>query len=62
MSKLIQKVKWNLDGSNTEMFMYGKASIEANQEMQEVLEKLYQYENNKLEDDQHKLYTLLELR
>lgn len=51
MSKLIQKVKWNLDGSNTEMFMYGKASIEANQEMQEVLEKLYQYENNKLEDD-----------
>ena len=51
MSKLIQKVKWNLDGSNTEMFMYSKASIEANQEMQEVLEKLYQYENNKLEDD-----------
>lgn len=25
MSKLIQKVKWNLDGSNTEMYMYGEA-------------------------------------
>ena len=25
--------------------MYGEASVEANQEMQEPLEKLYQYEN-----------------
>lgn len=45
MSKLIQKVKWNLDGSNTEMYMYGEADFEANKAMQEPLEKLYQYEN-----------------
>lgn len=41
MSKLIQKVKWNLDGSNIEMYIY----VEANKAMQEPLEKLYQYEN-----------------
>nr|DAE28989.1 MAG TPA: hypothetical protein [virus sp. ctmTa7] len=52
MEKLVQKVKWALPGSPVqEMFMYCDASVEANQEMQEVLEKLYQYENNKLEDD-----------
>lgn len=45
MNKLIQKVKWNLDGSNTEMYMYGEADFEANKAMQEPLEKLYQYEN-----------------
>lgn len=45
MNKLIQKVKWNLDGSNTEMYMYGEADFEANKTMQEPLEKLYQYEN-----------------
>ena len=45
MSKLIQKVKWNLDGSQTEMYMYGEANFEANKAMQEPLEKLYQYEN-----------------
>lgn len=46
MDKLVQKVKWELPGSpKTEMFMYGNASVEANQEMQEPLEKLYQYEN-----------------
>ena len=45
MSKLVQKVKWNLDGSNTEMYMYGEAGFEANKAMQEPLEKLYQYEN-----------------
>lgn len=45
MSKLIQKVKWNLDGSNTEIYMYGEADFEANKAMQEPLEKLYQYEN-----------------
>ena len=45
MSKLIHKVKWNLDGSNTEMYMYGEADFEANKAMQEPLEKLYQYEN-----------------
>lgn len=45
MSKLIQKVKWNLDGLNTEMYMYGEADFEANKAMQEPLKKLYQYEN-----------------
>jgi DNA repair ATPase RecN len=45
MSKLIQKVKWNLDGLNTEMYMYGEADFEVNKSMQEPLEKLYQYEN-----------------
>ena len=45
MSKLIQKVKWNLGGSQTEMYMYGEADFEANKAMQEPLEKLYQYEN-----------------
>lgn len=46
MSKLVQKVKWNLDGSNTEMYMYGEVDFEANKVMQEPLEKLYQYENH----------------
>lgn len=45
MNKLIQKVKWNLDGSNTDMYVYGEADFEANKSMQEPLEKLYQYEN-----------------
>lgn len=45
MNKLIQKVKWNLDGSNTDMYVYGEADFEANKSMQESLEKLYQYEN-----------------
>lgn len=45
ISKLIQKVKWNLDGLNTEIYMYGEADFEANKAMQEPLEKLYQYEN-----------------
>jgi hypothetical protein len=45
MGKLIQKVKWNLDGLNTEMYMYGEADFEANKAMQEPLGKLYQYEN-----------------
>lgn len=45
MGKLIQKVKWNLDKSDIEMYMYGEADFEANKAMQEPLEKLYQYEN-----------------
>lgn len=46
MSKLVRKVKWEFPGSpKTEMYMYGEASVEVNQEMQEPLEKLYQYEN-----------------
>lgn len=31
--------------ANMEMYMYGDASVEANKEMQEPLEKLYKYEN-----------------
>ena len=47
MGKLVQKVKWALPGSPVqEMYMYGEASVEANQEMQEPLEILYQYENH----------------
>lgn len=47
MDKLVQKVKWELPGfPKTEMFMYGNASVEANQEMQEPLEKLYEYESS----------------
>lgn len=46
MDKLVQKVKLELPGSpKIETYMYGEASVEANQEMQEPLEKLYQYEN-----------------
>ena len=46
LTKLVRKVEWELPGSpKTEMYMYGEASVEANQEMQEPLEKLYQYEN-----------------
>ena len=45
MSKLVQKVKWNLNGSQAEMYMYGEADFEANKAMQEPLGKLYQYEN-----------------
>lgn len=46
MSKLIQKVQWNLAGSNMEMYMYGEADFETNKAMQEPLGKLYQYENH----------------
>ena len=46
MGKLVQKVKWPLSGlPNMEMYMYGDASVEANKEVQEPLEKLYRYEN-----------------
>ena len=45
MSKLIQKVEWNLDGLQAEMYMYGETDFESNKAMQEPLEKLYQYEN-----------------
>lgn len=51
MSKLVQKISWNLNSSRfqkelqTEMYMYDKASFRANKAMQEPLEKLYQYEN-----------------
>lgn len=46
MGNLVQKVKIQLPGSpEIEMYMYGEATLEANQEMQPVLEKLYKYEN-----------------
>lgn len=46
MEKLVQKVNWNLPNSKPQqLYMYGEASIEANQAMQEPLEKLYHYEN-----------------
>lgn len=50
MGKLVQKVKWELQESlETEMYMYGDATVEANQEMQEPLEKLYCYENSAMD-------------
>lgn len=33
MSNLVQKVKWNLDKSDIEMYMYGEADFEANKAM-----------------------------
>ena len=47
MSKLVQKVKWEIPGSpETEMYMYGDATVEQNIAMQEPLKKLYEYENS----------------
>lgn len=46
MNKLVQHI--NADYSNgivIDMYCYGEASFEANQAMQEPLEKLYKYEN-----------------
>lgn len=46
MKNLVKKVEWKMPNApKIEIFMYGEASVEANQEMQEPLEKLYQYEN-----------------
>lgn len=46
MNKLVAKIKFEMpDSPKIETYMYGEASVEANQEMQEPLEKLYQYEN-----------------
>lgn len=48
MSKLVQKVKWDLSKPHaeiTEMYMYGEADFESNNAMQEPLKKLYEYEN-----------------
>lgn len=45
MDNLVQKVNFQLPGSpEIEMYMYGEATLEANQEMQPVLEKLYKCE------------------
>lgn len=46
MSKLVEKVNWNIPNQKPcQMYMYGEASFEANQQMQEPLEKLYNCEN-----------------
>ena len=46
MSKLVQYVEWNLPCVMTnKIYCYGEANFEANQAMQEPLEKLYKYEN-----------------
>lgn len=46
MNKLVEKVNWNMPNQKPyQMYMYGEASFEANQQMQEPLEKLYKYEN-----------------
>lgn len=46
MDKLVQCVEWNLPSMMpNKMYCYGEANFEANQAMQEPLEKLYKYEN-----------------
>ena len=46
MDKLIQHVKIDMSGIPKQgLYCYGEASFEANQAMQEPLEKLYNYEN-----------------
>ena len=46
MDKLVQHIKIDMPGfSKQGLYCYGEASFEANQAMQEPLEKLYKYEN-----------------
>lgn len=46
MEKLVQHIKMDMSGIPKEgLYCYGEASFEANQSMQEPLEKLYNYEN-----------------
>ena len=46
MCKLVQHIKMNMPGFPKQgLYYYGEASFEANQAMQEPLEKLYKYEN-----------------
>ena len=46
MGKLIQHIKMDMPGFPKQgLYCYGEASFEANQAMQELLEKLYNYEN-----------------
>ena len=46
MDKLVQHIKMEMLGiQEHDMYCYGEASFEANQAMQEPLEKLYKYEN-----------------
>ena len=46
MDKLVQHIKIDMPGFPKQgLYCYGEASFEANQAMQEPLEKLYKYEN-----------------
>lgn len=46
MDKLVQRIKMDMTGIPKQgLYCYGEASFEANQVMQEPLEKLYKYEN-----------------
>lgn len=46
MDKLVQHIKINMSGFPKQgLYCYGEASFEANQAMQESLERLYKYEN-----------------
>ena len=46
MDKLVQHIKIDMPGiPKQDLYCYGEASFEANQAMQEPLEKLYNYEN-----------------
>ena len=46
MNKLVQNIKIDMPGFPKQgLYCYGEASFEANQAMQEPLEKLYNYEN-----------------
>ena len=46
MDKLVQYIKMDMPGFPKQgLYCYGEASFEANQSMQEPLEKLYKYEN-----------------
>ena len=46
MGKLVQLIKMDMpDFPKQGLYCYGEASFEANQAMQEPLEKLYKYEN-----------------
>ena len=46
MDKLVQHIKMDMPGFPKQgLYCYGEASFEANQAMQEPLERLYKYEN-----------------
>ena len=46
MDKIVQHIKMDMQGFPKQgLYCYGEASFEANQAMQEPLEKLYKYEN-----------------
>ena len=73
MDKLVQYIKMDMPGFPKQgLYCYGEASFEANQAMQEPLEKLYNYENqpdmrekireyiSELDKEIGKLYKVLE--